>query len=108
QRRQAVDPAQAQRIDLVQGPEFAVGIPPAMGQFGELGQLGRVGIDVRVHTHRLSNEKTAPERGFPVVQFRRNYWARVPTTSTSTRRFFARPSRVVLSATGWPSPLPSV
>ena len=34
--------------------------------------------------------------------------ARVPTTSTSTRRFLARPSRVPLSATGWDSPLPSV
>lgn len=33
---------------------------------------------------------------------------RVPTTSTSTRRFLARPSLVALSATGWPSPLPSV
>ena len=32
----------------------------------------------------------------------------VPTTSTSTRRFFARPSRVVLLATGWLSPLPSM
>jgi hypothetical protein len=34
--------------------------------------------------------------------------ARVPTTSTSTRRFFARPARVALSATGWVKPLPSV
>ena len=34
--------------------------------------------------------------------------ARVPTTSTSTRRFLARPSRVALSATGWVKPLPSV
>ena len=34
--------------------------------------------------------------------------ARVPTTSISTRRFLARPSLVLLSATGCFSPLPSV
>jgi len=33
---------------------------------------------------------------------------RVPTTSISTRRFLARPSAVLLSATGCFSPLPSV
>ena len=32
----------------------------------------------------------------------------VPTTSTVTRRFLARPAAVVLSATGCVSPLPSV
>lgn len=33
---------------------------------------------------------------------------RVPTTSTSTRRFLARPARVEFVATGLASPLPSV
>ena len=40
----------------------------------------------------------------PVIEV----YLRVPTTSTSTRRFFARPARVALSATAWVSPLPSV
>ena len=35
-------------------------------------------------------------------------YLRVPTTSISTRRFLARPSLVLLSATGCNSPLPSV
>ena len=41
QRRDALDPVQAQRIDLVQRPEFAVRVPPAMGQLAELGEFLR-------------------------------------------------------------------
>jgi hypothetical protein len=45
QRRDAVNMFKPQRIDFVQGPEFAVAIPPAVGEFAKLVELGRVGID---------------------------------------------------------------
>jgi len=45
----AVDPRQAQRIDLMQGAKLALGIPPAVGQLGEFFQLGWVGIDGSAH-----------------------------------------------------------
>ena len=55
-------------------------------------------------------KKTPPQRGFFHGTGRTfsNYLLRVPTTSTSTRRFLARPAAVLLSATGCFSPLPSV
>ena len=37
-----VNPVQAQRIDLVQGPKFAVGVPPVVGKLAKLGQLLRI------------------------------------------------------------------
>ncbi len=63
--------------------------------------------------HQASGEKStdvkkAPKSG-PFFEQSEDYLeARVPTTSISTRRFFARPSLVLLSATGCFSPLPSV
>ena len=44
ERREAVDPVEAQRVDLVQRPEIALGVPPAVGQLAELRELARVGI----------------------------------------------------------------
>ena len=61
--------------------------------------------------HRHSETKKAPtlsRRGFSEIDPVIEVYLRVPTTSTSTRRFFARPARVALSATAWVSPLPSV
>ena len=60
-----------------------------------------------------TQEKNPAEAGFlvlrhPQVPRAALYLARVPTTSTSTRRFLARPSAVLLSAAGCFSPLPSV
>ena len=37
--RVAVDPFQAQRIDLVQRPELALRVPPAVGQLAEFLEL---------------------------------------------------------------------
>jgi hypothetical protein len=42
QRRQLVDPLQAQRVDLVQRPEFGIRVPPAVGEFGKFGDFGGV------------------------------------------------------------------
>ncbi len=39
------DPLQAQRVDLVQRAELALGIPPAVREFPEFLQLGRIGVD---------------------------------------------------------------
>ena len=44
QRYQAFYPVQTQRVDLVQGTKLALGVPPAVGEFREFGQLG--GVDV--------------------------------------------------------------
>ena len=44
--RQAVDPVEPQRVDLVQRTELALGVPPAVGQVTELGQFLRIGIEV--------------------------------------------------------------
>ena len=41
----AVDVAQPQGIDVMQRLEFAVRIPPAVGQFAELLQLDRIDVD---------------------------------------------------------------
>jgi hypothetical protein len=125
--RNTVDPFQAQRIDFMQRAEFAVQIPPAMGQFRKLGQFRRIGIHVFCHAaimkramRRISAGTLTLLSEFDGIKkprrggvFLRNdsidhLLARVPTTSISTRRFLARPSLVLLSATGCFSPLPSV
>ena len=41
---EAVDVVQAQRVDVVQRLEFAVRVPPAVGQLGEFFQFDRVGV----------------------------------------------------------------
>ena len=112
---QGVDPVQAQRVDLVQRPELAFRVPPAVGQVAELGQFCRIGVDRSGRWFNGSREpqKKKPRRAGLFIPAKRRvgeapYLARVPTTSISTRRFFARPSAVLLSATGCFSPLPSV
>ncbi len=44
--RDLIDPAQAQRVDLVQRLEFAVRIPPAVGELAEFLELQRIDVDV--------------------------------------------------------------
>jgi hypothetical protein len=44
ERRQPVDPFQAQRIDLVQRLELGVRVPPAVGEFGKFGDFGGVNV----------------------------------------------------------------
>src|SRR6185436_1062749 len=100
--RQAVDPAQAQWIELVQRPEFALRVPPAVRELAEFRELGRV----CVLFHGCHKQKAPPQRGFSRAA--RLAYLRVPMTSISTRRFFWRPSFVLLLATGCFSPLPSV
>ena len=48
--RDAVDPRQAQRVDLVQRTEFAGRVPPAVRELAELLQLGRIGVQRTFHT----------------------------------------------------------
>ena len=40
------DPVQAQGIDFMQRPEFALRVPPAVGQGAEFFQFGRIGVGV--------------------------------------------------------------
>jgi hypothetical protein len=47
--RMCVDPCHAGRIDVVQGTEFGVRIPPAMGDFPELVEFLLVGVGGCVH-----------------------------------------------------------
>src|SRR6185369_5788106 len=44
QPREAVDPVQAQRVDVVQRLEFARRVPPAMRELAEFVELGLVGV----------------------------------------------------------------
>jgi hypothetical protein len=44
ERGELVDPLQAQGVDLVQWPELALRIPPAVGEITEFGQF--LGVDV--------------------------------------------------------------
>ncbi len=62
QRREAIDPVEAQRIDLMQRPEVALGIPPAVGEVAELGELARVGIGGHEPMLPTSKQK-APQSG---------------------------------------------
>src|SRR5262249_49923868 len=102
------DPPQAQRIDLVQRPELAVRVPPAVRELAEFLQLGRVGVLFGCHAPIfLHKQKAPPKRGF-LGRAPGNQGFFVPMTSISTRRFFWRPSFVLLDATGCFSPLPSV
>ena len=57
QGRVRVDPVEPQRIDLVQRPEFAFRIPPAMRELAEFSQL--VGIGVR---HKVVNVEELGDR----------------------------------------------
>src|SRR5258706_897538 len=97
--REAVDPAEAQGIERMQRQELALRVPPAVRQLAEFRQLCRI----CVLRHK---QKAPPERGFSRAV--RLAYLRVPMTSISTRRFFWRPSFVLLLATGCFSPLPSV
>ena len=53
-----VDPVQAQRVDLVQRPELAFRVPPAVGELAELGQFARIGVDGHRHVPMLPSRKT--------------------------------------------------
>ncbi len=65
-RRDAVDPVQAQRIDFVQGPEFAFEIPPAVGEFGEFGEFRRIGIHGICHAAIMKRRELKwPAHGRP-------------------------------------------
>jgi hypothetical protein len=64
QRREAVDPVEAQRVDLMQRPEIAFRVPPAVGELAEFGELARVGIRVVMNRSYSPKTKTPPRRGF--------------------------------------------
>jgi hypothetical protein len=46
QRCDAVDMIQPQRVDFVQGAEFALWVPPAVREFAEFFQFGRIDVGV--------------------------------------------------------------
>ena len=49
QRHKPIDPVQPQGVDLVQGAEFPLLVPPAVRELGELREFGRVNISSRSH-----------------------------------------------------------
>ena len=49
QRHKPIDPVQPQGVDLVQGTEFPLLVPPAVRELGELREFGRVNISSRSH-----------------------------------------------------------
>src|SRR6185436_8202059 len=59
ERRVALDPFQAQRIDLVQRPELALRVPPARGEAAEFLELG----GVRVHHAGILETKNPAAAG---------------------------------------------
>src|SRR5262252_2625483 len=95
----ALDPGKPQRIHKMQRAKFSRRIPPAMSKLAEFGELLRIGVG-RVLLHAMGKQKR-PCRSRASLRARRGtYFCRVPTTSTSTRLFFARPSAVLLLAIG--------
>src|SRR5690606_40912777 len=64
-------------------------------------------VFARLHSTHSEMDFARAARG-PPVDAMQDYCERVPTTSISTRRVCARPAAVLLVATGWSSPLPSV
>ena len=50
QRHLGINPVKSQGVNLMQWFEFTLGIPPAMGQAGELFQFCRIGIDSVAHS----------------------------------------------------------
>ncbi len=57
-----VDPFQAQRIDVVQGAEFGVRIPPAVGQIAEFGEFLRVYVGGGIGHIGLHDELRAKKK----------------------------------------------
>src|SRR5258706_54935 len=54
---EALDGAEPKRIDLVQRPEFARGIPPAMRERAEFGDFGWVDVhETSIHDIRLCHQ----------------------------------------------------
>src|SRR6266581_3009392 len=63
--REAVDPVQAQRVDLVERLELALRIPPAVRERAEFFQFLGVGVPVRTElSPRHRNKKALPGQGF--------------------------------------------
>src|SRR3970040_1465757 len=87
--RMAVDPLQAQGIDIVQRLEFARRVPPAGRAVVELADFRLV--DVR---HRSILPKKKPRRGRARLLGGRAYGLRVPMTSISVRRSGCRHSTI--------------
>src|SRR6266850_2248243 len=65
--RAAVDPVEAQRVDVVQGAELAVRVPPAVRELAEFLQLCRVGV------HRNHCPKKKPRRSGALFAARECY-----------------------------------
>ena len=55
QRAQLRYPVQPQRVDLVQRPELAVLVPPAVGELGKLGQFGSIDVGAGSHWQIIGN-----------------------------------------------------
>ena len=57
--RMAINPAQSQGVDFVQGLEFGRGIPPAVREVAEFLQFGRVGVGI--HGLGLDVDRAKPQ-----------------------------------------------
>src|SRR5690606_35570695 len=58
--RSRVDPVEAQRIDVVERPEFAGRVPPPVREVAEFLQLGGIGV----HGRHCPKKEAPPRRGF--------------------------------------------
>ena len=54
-----LDVVESQRVDVVKRLEIASGIPPAMRESAELGELGRIGVKHRTSICGLSEKRTS-------------------------------------------------
>src|SRR5690606_11171421 len=80
-----LDPAEAQRVDLVQGLELAGGIPPARGERLELGEL--LGVYVGLHHGSLPPRpaEARSRRALPITLTDDSAMASAATCGDSSR-----------------------
>src|SRR4029079_18344639 len=78
ERRALIDPLQAQRIDLMEGTEFAFGIPPARGERAEFLELAWIDI----HSRWMVQKKSPAEAGLLLA---RNQITGSSPSSTASR-----------------------
>src|SRR4029077_1737782 len=83
--RDARDPVQAQRVDLVERLELALRIPPAVRERAEFLQFLGIGVH-RVFTLVPCGEIKKPCRSRAFRKEARRYLLTEPTASSSTRR----------------------
>src|SRR4051812_1709557 len=100
----AIDPFQAQRVDLVQRPEFALGVPPAVCELRKLLELCGVGV----HAPILETKNPAGAGFFVGDEREASVTAGSDHPHLRAAGVFARPPRRVVLPPPPPSPPPPV